>query len=150
MAANDLDLTTIGGRLESARGKESREIFGPKAGVSKNTVVNYEKGFSATPVSYLTKVLALRPHINPTWLLTGEGPQERHLANVPAGTEVSIDPELFAAVIAAVEEHLALVRKRLHPDKKAQLIITLYDLFSDKEEKTVDPAAVISLIKLAA
>jgi transcriptional regulator with XRE-family HTH domain len=143
-------MKTLGERLRQIRGDTARDRYAPSLGVSLTTIANYENGLRVPDAAFLVKVLGLHPHINPTWLLTGEGPQERRLANVPAGAEVPIDPELLAAVIAAVEEHLALVRKRLHPDKKAQLIITLYDLFSDKEEKTVDRAAVISLIKLAA
>lgn len=137
-------------RLKIARGNTPQKAFANMVGVHNSTFSRWERGEQVPDQAALCRILNQCPHINPTWLLTGEGPQERCLANVPAGAEVPIDPELLAAIIAAVEEHLALARKRLHPDKKAQLIVTLYDLFSDKEEKTVDPAAVISLIKLAA
>lgn len=53
------------------------------------------------------------------------------------------------AVIEAVEEHLQAESKQLPPVKKAELITTLYEMFSEEENKQVDKKTVAKLIRLA-
>lgn len=72
---------------------------------------------------------------------------QEHEQAAPQG---SIDSELLEAVIEAVEEYLEEVKGFLPSKKKAQLIVALYDLFFAKEERKVDKATVIQLVKLAA
>jgi hypothetical protein len=51
--------------------------------------------------------------------------------------------------IQAVEEHLQAEGKQLSPAKKAELITTLYEMFSEEENKQVDKKTVAKLIRLA-
>jgi hypothetical protein len=51
-------------------------------------------------------------------------------------------------VIEAVEEGLGNLKRELNPDKKAQLVITLCEMF--EEEKQVDKPTLLRLIRLAA
>lgn len=80
------------------------------------------------------------------WLASGEEPRKR--GDVTRHTPAYLDEQLLEAVIESVEEYLDQVKGRLSPQKKAQLVATLYDMFS--EEKVVDKTTVIRLIKLAA
>lgn len=68
---------SIGERLKSIREPTSREAFCEIVGVSKNTIVNYEKGSRTPDAEFLNRIVSLHPEINPAWLLTGEGPRER-------------------------------------------------------------------------
>ena len=53
------------------------------------------------------------------------------------------------ATIAAVEDHLHNNKGSMAPAKKAELIATLYEMFSEDESKQVDKKTVAKLIKLA-
>lgn len=144
-------METIGERIKIVRGGESRDSLASKIGFSRNTIVNYETGKSDPVTSFLAKILVERPNINPTWLLTGEGSKERDEELLYNGASPTpVDHSLLEAIIAAVEGHLTAIKGALPPEKKATLIITLYDLFSDKEERKIDKSVVVSLIKLAA
>ena len=59
------------------------------------------------------------------------------------------DLQTMRAVIEAVEEHLQNNDQQLAPAKKAELISTLYEMFSEEEDKQVDKKTVAKLIKLA-
>lgn len=59
-----------------------------------------------------------------------------------------LDKELVRVVIEAVEEGLGDLQLELKPDKKAQLVITLCEMFED--EKKVDKPTLLRLIRLAA
>lgn len=59
-------------RLRLLRGKESREKFAKKLGLSPRALVNYENG-TRVPKSTLTSQICARLGININWLLTGEG-----------------------------------------------------------------------------
>lgn len=137
-------------RLKKARGETSQKLFAEMVGVHNSTFSRWERGEQFPSQPDICKILQIRPLINPTWFLTGEGPIER-CADQPHSCVTNLaDHSLLEAVIAAVEEHLAAIKGKLPPAKKAQLIITLYDLFASKEDKKVDKAVVISLFKLAA
>lgn len=115
-------------------------------GVNKNTIGRWERGEQVPDTNDLVNILGLYPDINPTWLLTGEGPMKR---GDTSGTSPPLDEELLQAVLEAVEEYLDQVKGRLKPAKKAQLVAALYDIFCGEEEKAVDKATVIRLVKLA-
>lgn len=64
------------------------------------------------------------------------------------GQAGSFDKELVRVVIEAVEEGLGELHLELQPDKKAELVIALCEMF--QEEEQVDRKTVLRLIKLAA
>lgn len=84
------------------------------------------------------------------WLATGKGPMKLQPDIVcEHGVQygVEINEKLLGAIIASVEEYLATMG-RLTPEKKGQLISTLYAMFL-KEEHKVDKGTVLKLVKLA-
>ena len=68
--------TSLGERIKLVRGEMSRDKFAPLTGVSKNSLVFYEKGEREPGANYLLDIIKLFPNINPLWLLTGEGKME--------------------------------------------------------------------------
>ena len=68
---------TLGERIIFIRGDLSREKFAPLSGVSKNTLIFYEKNERQPGADYLAKLLELYPGISPAWLLMGEGEMRR-------------------------------------------------------------------------
>jgi hypothetical protein len=83
--------------------------------------------------------------INANWLLTGEGPML--LAELQASAAVGFDLARFRLAIEATEEGLAAAGRVMAPDKKAELVLAIYDMF---DEPAVTKERVLKLIKLAA
>ena len=88
----------------------------------------------------------VRAGINANWLLMGEGPMllADLKPSVPAGM---LDPERLQASIQAVDEGLANAERVMKPEKKAELILAVYDLL---QEPSVTKERVLRLVKLAA
>ncbi|GAB6124295.1 XRE family transcriptional regulator [Humidesulfovibrio idahonensis] len=63
----------IGERIVLIRGKQARESFAAELGVHPQTLARYEKG-ERLPDSAFLEILSKRYSVDPTWLLTGEGP----------------------------------------------------------------------------
>lgn len=135
-----------GQRLKLVRGSMLQEEFAKILDVHKNTVVRFESEKGKPNIEELNKVLAAFPDINPTWLLTGEGEIRRGKGAV---VDAALDEDLLEAVLEAVEEYLDHVDGSLKPAKKAKLVAALYDMFFAEEDKTVDKATVLRLVKLA-
>lgn len=70
-------MKTIGARLRMVRGDVIRDLYAPQLGVSRTSIANYETDKRSPDHIFITKVLELHPDINPTWLITGEGPMTR-------------------------------------------------------------------------
>lgn len=66
-----------GKRLKMVRGEMLQEDFAKILDVHKNTLVRFETGKGKPNIEELNRILAAFPHINPTWLLTGEGNMRR-------------------------------------------------------------------------
>lgn len=77
-------MDTIGDRLKILRGQESQSSFAQKFGISRNTLVNYEKGTSV-PDSKLAAAICEELSLSAEWLLFGNGPQSRKDLEVPSG-----------------------------------------------------------------
>ncbi len=65
---------TIGKRIKELRGKMTQAEFGPKNGVSRNTVTRYELG-EVPPNSIFLETLCKKYSVQPNWLLLGKGPK---------------------------------------------------------------------------
>ena len=78
------------------------------------------------------------------WLLTGEG-----TASLKEGEGAAVDMGLLCDTISAVENWLEHHKRRLPPEKKAEVILYLYEEYLDKEEKP-ETATVERLLKLVA
>lgn len=137
-------------RLKMVRGDIHQKRFAEMVGVHVNTLSRWERGEQFPNQPDICKILQIRPSVNPEWFLAGEGPMERGADQQVVAKTESCDLSLLQDVIAAVEEFLDDRDLELVPDKKAELITVLYDMFAEKEEKKVDKAVVVRLVKLAA
>jgi len=136
-------------RIKILRGDLPQDAFARMIGVHKNTVGRWERSERAPDVIDLNNLLNAFPDISPAWLLTGEEPMKRGKPSTVSAS-ASLDEQLLVGIIEAVDEYLDQVKGRLAPAKKAQLVATLYEMFSAGEVKKVDKATVIRLVKLAA
>lgn len=130
---------TFKDRLKDAMKGESNRAFADKCGLSEGTLRRYLRG-ETTPDLEVLQTIAQVSGCNLAWLAAGD---------VQAGAAPPLDEELLEAVLEAVEEYLDQVKGRLKPDKKAKLVAALYDMVCGEEEKAVDKATVIRLVKLA-
>ena len=145
------------GQSENIFGKVLREArkalgltqgeFAKPLSISGSYVSDIEKG-KAVPSEAVIREISDYYRINRKKLETGEGEMFRE-GKGEACAPPPLDEELLVAVLEAVEEYLDQVNGRLKPAKKAQLVAALYDLFYSEEEKAVDKATVIRLVKLA-
>jgi phage repressor protein C with HTH and peptisase S24 domain len=79
-----VDMETIGDRIKAIRGSTTRDDYALLVGVSKNTIANYENNERQPNHGFLLKILEVHPGVNPTWLMTGEGPMYKdHTAPQP-------------------------------------------------------------------
>lgn len=126
-----------------------RMVIAPEAGSQaemlriigiSNSLASAWKRRGKVPDGSLAKV-AERTGVRLEWLKTGEGEMRAQAA--------ALDPETLQAVIEAVEEHLQSNKQQMAPAKKAELIVTLYEMFSEDENKQIDKKTVAKLIRLA-
>ena len=130
--------------LTKLRGKTSRAVFAEKLGISEGTLRNYEKGLSLPNFDVgmrICKILMIEPH----QLLGSEAPTYGGALEARTG----ISPDMVAAVIEIVEDILDSTKRKLAPKKKAELVVTICELYSDSAEK-LDTATVLRLVKLVA
>lgn len=71
-----METQSIGERIKLVRGSSSLADFAAKIGVHKSTLIRYEKGESLPDSGVLNRICD-EFNINPTWLLTGNGPKKR-------------------------------------------------------------------------
>lgn len=91
---------TFGQRLKLIRGNLKQEEFATKCGLHKNTVGRWERDEQTPNIDDTNHILATFPHINPAWLLTGEGEMKRGEA-APGHQETApeLDLELMEGII---------------------------------------------------
>jgi len=136
---------SVAERIKQARGADSQEEFSEKIGIHKTTLGRIERGERVPDQVLLARILEVRPELSPAWLLIGEEPAERTKEILNR----SIDYLLLQNIVVAIEEILVSLNESLSPIKKAQLITTLYKIFSEREEKEIDKEVVANLIRLA-
>ena len=83
---------SIGERITTLRGKESRKNFAERVGIVENTLRNYETGASL-PNSDVVAEICAKKNVSPGWLLTGTGPMftTEHVVKTPAGQPQAIE-----------------------------------------------------------
>jgi transcriptional regulator with XRE-family HTH domain len=133
----------IGIRIKELRGEMSREKFAPLTGISKNTLVFYEKNERYPGVDYIEKLLELFPDINPIWLWTGEGEMKKDNKAIEILASM-FDKEKKACrkLLLDVLESLEKVQEMgwydiatLPNRERTALIYTLFTLFSEDQFK---------------
>lgn len=90
-------------------------------------------------------------NVSSDWLLTGKEPAPaKELISVqnPNEFEGKFKNDRLALAIETVEDVLAESKRTMNPDKKATLIMAVYDLYQDEEKPAKQP--VLQLIRAAA
>ncbi|WP_020675522.1 helix-turn-helix domain-containing protein [Geopsychrobacter electrodiphilus] len=128
----------------------SQSAFAKKIHVSPSLMTEALKGRSQLSERTLHSVEDVFG-IKIQWLESGEGPMRtEHSHTNETETAYQIDDTVtLRAVIEAVEEYLQGEKRNLAPAKKAELITTLYEMFSEEEGRQVDKKTVAKLIRLA-
>ena len=116
------------------RMKKAREVAGKTQTdlatffkIHRNTYTNYERAKRLPDILFLLKFCDTL-NLNPTWLLTGQGPMQ--MPDNPAGVET----KLLEKLIAKVEEHLDESDYVLSPAKKAEIISILYEEAIERDD----------------
>lgn len=146
-------LIEIGRRIAEVRGDKSRPEFAKIVNVHKNTLARCELG-KREPSMHLLLAMNYLFGINPGWVILG--PKEGGMKRVyeiqdEKGSYARVAPldrPVLLAVLQVVEEIMAEANGHLAPEKKAELILLLYEEARDREGK-VDRARVLQLVKLA-
>ncbi|MGQ0530557.1 MAG: helix-turn-helix domain-containing protein [Panacagrimonas sp.] len=143
--------TSIGDRLRAAR--EAMGLTQPAlaaaAGIPLSTQQKYEGDHRQPGADSLAGYV--RAGISAHWLLVGKPPMLlKDLYAIPPG---ALDAEQLKTVIVAIEEALEefLSEQHLHlaPDKKADLILALYELTRDSGTKP-QRSTILRLVRSAA
>jgi|GEM_PF-1156554 len=113
---------------------------------STNTIYRWEKGLAYPPADKL-HLMHEKFGISIDWLVTGAGEMKAGEGSPGSKAEACpegevLDRDMMAQVIRGVEKWLNKKQAALPPDKKAELILLLYEHFRETEgqveEKTVE------------
>ena len=117
---------TIGERLKRVRGGLRQQDFAKKIGAPKSTVSRWERGDQTPSYEALNAILEAFPEVNPSWLVTGEGPFMR--SAVERGKREFQDDELQINVLQAIIESTSGLDEK-KANKLARLTFDLIALF---------------------
>lgn len=143
-------MTTLAERLRGIRTKMGlkQSELAAQSGVSERAYQGYEAGKSVPGGDAIEGFMKVG--ISANWLLTGEGSMllaDLQAPAAPAAPPGALDIARMRLSIEAVEEGLAAASRTMTPNKKAELIMAVYDLL---EEPGVNKNRVLNLVKLAA
>jgi transcriptional regulator with XRE-family HTH domain len=136
----------INEKLKKARehlGKNQKEMAALIGGGYRSWQ-GYEQGTSV-PGGKVFEALA-KLGFNTNWFFMDSVPMLQGTENQDAPVFIE---QVLVDVIVAVETYFTQEKRYLPPEKKAQLISALYEMFSQSGEKKVNRAVVIRLAKLA-
>lgn len=127
-----------------------REVFGVHydnelakcLDVPKTTLSNWKQR-NSTPYPLCVQV-AKEKGVSLDWLLTGEGEMLK-AASKATGQPELLDTKRLTLAIETVEEGLEVNHYTMNPDKKALLIMAVYDLF--KSQTKDDKQSVLRLVQ---
>lgn len=126
-------------REERLRLGLSQAAFAAACGVQKLAQLKYEKGERAPDAAYLMG--AAEAGVDVLYVLTGVRQEN--------GPQFS-DLDRLRIAIEAVEEGLAVARKRLEPAKKAELIAAAYELIRLESDELPAREGVVRMLRLVA
>lgn len=135
----------IGGRMKIAikRLGLTQKAFAEQYGCELRTMEKNLAGATESGIDLLSSFW--RAGINANWLLTGEGPML--LADLQPPAPAALDLARFRLALEAAEEGLAAAGRVMAPDKKAELVLAVYDLLA---EPANTKERILKLVKLAA
>lgn len=112
-------------RLGQVIGDEPVSSFARRCGFGESTLRGYLTG--ADPSRLRLVAMARAANVSVLWLATGEG--DRVAATAPSRDPVKLDDMArLQATIAAVEEGLASIGKKLPPAVYAEVVVLAYEI----------------------
>jgi transcriptional regulator with XRE-family HTH domain len=148
----------FGARLKQRREalKLTQEAVADTAGVSRTSYLGYEAG-THFPKDHALARIAEVLDTSVDWLMRGPAAKAETLADGGESAEPErtarlrgLDADVLVGVVVAVEEYLEREGIRLKPEKKAELVVLLYQDMVEKEEgEQLDQARLTRMIKLA-
>ena len=140
-----LEADSIIERMKSAAGMKSDSDLARCLGVTPQAIYKFRKQ-GRLPADLVVSY-AFDAGLSLDWLATGNGTMMAEDVKIVLG---KIDYELLEAVIEVVEELLVTLEKDATPKQKTQLILALYDLAGEREDRVVDRPTALRLVKLMA
>ena len=135
----------VGDRFKKARaalGLTQKELFA-LVGIPVPSLQDYEAG-KRMPGGEAVSAL-IGAGINANWLLTGDG--SMLLADMQAIPSGALDMHRLQRALQASETGLSESQRYMAPDKKAELVLAVYEWL---EEADVDEERLLNIIKLVA
>lgn len=133
-------------RIAEVMGDRNVSGFARECGFGESLLRKYLAG--AQPNTSNLVAIANAGGVMVDWLATGREPKTRaELRAAVAPPAGALDQARLQLAIATVEEGLAAVRRVMTPDKKAELVLAVYDLY-EVPANTRD--RVLKLVKSAA
>ena len=136
---------SIGDRIKEIRGNTSRDVFSADLGVNRNTVQNYEIYGRGPSFEFITAVCE-RYNIHADWLIFGKEPKFQGDAQKEK-TE-KLNRELLLDTVVAIEKVLQDTDREMTSEAKAELIIKVYELFVEDDQKP-NKEKLFNVLKLA-
>lgn len=140
-----LDAALILERMKAAAGMKSDSEIARFLGVTPQAIYKFKKQ-GKLPADMVVN-FAIDAGLSLDWLVFGIGTMMAEDVNATLG---KADGELLEAVIEVVEELLLSTGKEATPKQKTQLILALYDLADEREDRNVDKPTALRLVKLMA
>lgn len=106
-----------------------------KTGIPLKSISNYCLGISPPKLEPLIQI-AKATKVSLDWLATGESSTNKHVA--------TIDKKELILAIETVEESLTATNRTIDSTKKAELILSIYDLFTSENKPS--SAQIISIL----
>lgn len=123
------NLLGVGGRIRKIRGGLTQAAFANILGIKANALCRYEKG--RIPDEGILNKIAIYGNTTIDWILRGETPLTPRVREFGPEEYVSafhpLETALLTAAIAKVEEVIKSRRLKLLPDRKARLIVKVYE-----------------------
>jgi len=129
-------------RIQSALGFSSDSELCRALNIGRATVGSW-RGRDSVPYSLCINI-AQSKDISLDWLLIGRGGIK---PNTPQDT---VDIDRLTLAIETVEEGLESIHCVMVPDKKAQLVMAIYDLFEDEATPTIKQSVLKLVQSIAA
>jgi transcriptional regulator with XRE-family HTH domain len=139
-------MPSIEDRLKEIMGTSSGREFANSLGKSSTTVNQYLHG-RIPPADFIVLVCE-RHQVEPRWLLTGEGP--KRMGEVPKAHISEVDEEALEVALDEADRLLESIGKRATSKQKTQLILALYAMASEREDRKIDQPTALRLVKLMA
>jgi transcriptional regulator with XRE-family HTH domain len=143
----------IGERIKAYRKSMGLKVveFAKLAEISQGSLSGIEN-LKTKPSSDTIEAIVRNTDINPIWLLTGKGAMGRtSQAEIAKTLNALVDQELLEAAIELSDEVLEEIfqqqGKKATTKQRAQFILALYDLASEREDHKVDRPTALWLVK---